>query len=80
MSTTAPTAAGEEPARADGKNWRPPKKSAKALLATPKKKSWAVQFIEFRAFGECVLDYLRSQVCETKNLTFSCKYFKGTQD
>ncbi|XP_023337079.1 stress response protein NST1 [Eurytemora carolleeae] len=26
-----------------------------------KKKSWAVQFKEFRAFGECVLDYLRSQ-------------------
>ena len=27
-----------------------------------KKKSWAVQFKEFRVFAECVLDYLRSQV------------------
>lgn len=26
------------------------------------KKSWVAQFKEFRAYGECVLDYLRSQV------------------
>ena len=32
------------------------------FLKMSKKKSWAVQFKEFRVFAECVLDYLRSQV------------------
>ena len=34
----------------------------KIIFQAVKKKSWAVQFKEFRAYGECVLDYLRSQV------------------
>ena len=32
------------------------------LLQNVQKKSWVAQFKEFRAYGECVLDYLRSQV------------------
>ena len=31
-------------------------------LQNVQKKSWVAQFKEFRAYGECVLDYLRSQV------------------
>ena len=34
----------------------------KIIFQAVKKKSWAVQFKEFRAYAECVLDYLRSQV------------------
>lgn len=32
------------------------------MLQNVQKKSWVAQFKEFRAYGECVLDYLRSQV------------------
>ena len=35
--------------------------SAQSVQAL-QKKSWVAQFKEFRAYGECVLDYLRSQV------------------
>ena len=64
----------DETGKGGGKNWRPPKKSGKmpSMLGTPKKKSWAVQFIEFRAFGECVLDFLRSQV----KYIFICVFLK----
>ena len=44
-----------------------------------KKKSWAVQFKEFRVFAECVLDYLRSQVfaVDLDNLCNMC--FSGDE-
>ena len=44
-----------------------------------KKKSWAVQFKEFRVFAECVLDYLRSQVLATfqDNLCGHVSSFRG---
>jgi hypothetical protein len=63
---TTTNAGSGDPDKESGKNWRPPaRKSGKALTGPPdkgtKKKSWAVQFLEFRGFGECVLDYLRSQ-------------------
>ena len=47
------------------KEWKPPKSVMKKHSCdskATKKKSWAAQFREFRAYAECVLDHLRSKV------------------